>query len=231
MPTASTATGLLAGAYLARQAGTALAYTRAQLGYTNRAPLYERMRPGHAVLEVGPGEGHCHSHWPAGLRYTAVDLPSTGAPPPLPIEETAASTMRLHGTWQQVLPELAGKQARFDAVVMLLPSTILAGANEGGLLWRTALRWQRPRLEWQDFARDVHALLRPAGTLLVADVTAQHGWLPRLLLPYSQWRPALGVDELRSAGFEHVEVVREPSSVLDEPELLLRATREGGADS
>ena len=80
----------LAVGFVARQAATALAYTRQQLGKTDRSALFAHLKPGFRVLEIGPGEGACHRHWPPGLHYTAVDAPLTpsarraSAPPPEP---------------------------------------------------------------------------------------------------------------------------------------------------
>ena len=51
-PIVSTGTAAAAGLLLFRQAATAVAYTRAQLGYTDRSSLFSRLCTGHRVLEV-----------------------------------------------------------------------------------------------------------------------------------------------------------------------------------
>ena len=133
----------LAVGFVARQAATALAYTRQQLGKTDRSALFAHLKPGFRVLEIGPGEGACHRHWPPGLHYTAVDAPLTpsarraSAPPPeppeLPVQATCESFRLLRGAWQELLPELASGKGRgsFDSVVVVMPSTIYFGPNQG----------------------------------------------------------------------------------------------------
>ena len=133
----------LAVGFVARQAATALAYTRQQLGKTDRSALFAHLKPGFRVLEIGPGEGACHRHWPPGLHYTAVDAPLTpsarraSAPPPeppeLPVQATCESFRLLRGAWQELLPELARGKGRgsFDSVVVVMPSTIYFGPNQG----------------------------------------------------------------------------------------------------
>ena len=133
----------LAVGFVARQAATALAYTRQQLGKTDRSALFAHLKPGFRVLEIGPGEGACHRHWPPGLHYTAVDAPLTpsagraSAPPPeppeLPVQATCESFRLLRGAWQELLPELASGRGRgsFDSVVVVMPSTIYFGPNQG----------------------------------------------------------------------------------------------------
>ena len=133
----------LAVGFVARQAATALAYTRQQLGKTDRSALFAHLKPGFRVLEIGPGEGACHRHWPPGLHYTAVDAPLTpsarraSAPPPeppeLPVQATCESFRLLQGAWQELLPELASGKGRgsFDSVVVVMPSTIYFGPNQG----------------------------------------------------------------------------------------------------
>ena len=119
----------LAVGFLARQAATAVAYTRQQLGYTDRAALFAHLRPGFRVLEIGPGEGACHRHLPPGLHYTAVDAPldpSEVGVPELPVHATCESFRMLRGPWQELLPALASGQERasFDSVVVVRPSTL-----------------------------------------------------------------------------------------------------------
>lgn len=153
--------------FLVRQATTAAAFTRAQLGYTDRSRLFSRLKPGHHVLEIGPGEGVCHRHFPPGLVYTALDpsLPMTAkrlsvsqqrnVPPPrvfrtaLPVERSCASFSVVSGFWQVEMPRLVAQSKRFDAVLVTLPSTIYFGpddrvggsdgANEEGHLKGSAL--------------------------------------------------------------------------------------------
>ena len=133
----------LAVGFVARQAATALAYTRQQLGKTDRSALFAHLKPGFRVLEIGPGEGACHRHWPPGLHYTAVDAPLTPSarrasaplpePPELPVQATCESFRLLRGAWQELLPELASGKGRgsFDSVVVVMPSTIYFGPNQG----------------------------------------------------------------------------------------------------
>lgn len=133
----------LAVGFVARQAATALAYTRQQLGKTDRSALFAHLKPGFRVLEIGPGEGACHRHWPPGLHYTAVDAPLTPSagrssasppePPELPVQATCESFRILRGAWQELLPELASGKGRgsFDSVVVVMPSTIYFGPNQG----------------------------------------------------------------------------------------------------
>ena len=153
--------------FLVRQATTAAAFTRAPLGYTDRSRLFSRLKPGHHVLEIGPGEGVCHRHFPPGLVYTALDpsLPMTAkrlsvsqqrnVPPPrvfrtaLPVERSCASFSVVSGFWQVEMPRLVAQSKRFDAVLVTLPSTIYFGpddrvggsdgANEEGHLKGSAL--------------------------------------------------------------------------------------------
>ena len=223
-----------AAAFLARQAATAVAYTRQQLGYTSRAALLSSIRPRDRVLEIGPGEGACHADLPPGLRYTAIDAPLVdGVAPPLPVQQRAESFTLLHGSWQALLPQLAAAESdgegAFDCVLVVLPSTIYFGPEQGVLegVLRTGLRLPRPREEWQELSRCCHALLAPGGTMLVADCCSSHSLLAAAMLPFSQRTPPLGPATLRR-DFERVEVVREPSHFWDEPELLLRAHK-GGA--
>ena len=219
----------LTAAFLARQAATAVAYHRQQLGHTSRAKLFAHIRPLDRVLEVGPGEGTCHRHLPSRLRYTAVDAPLSDSAPPLPVCATCESFALLRGAWQALLPALARGDGRgqFDHVIVVLPSTIYFGPDQGvaaGLL-RTGLRLPRPKAEWELLSRSAHALLAPRGTLLVADVTSSHSLCAAALLPFSQRSPPLGVETLRR-DFARVEVVSGPSRWSDEPELQLRAHKE-----
>ena len=143
----------LAVGFVARQAATALAYTRQQLGKTDRTALFAHLKPGFRVLEIGPGEGACHRHWPPGLHYTAVDAPLTpsagraSTPPPelpeLPVQATCESFSLLRGAWQELLPELASGKGRgsFDSVVVVMPSTIYFGPDQG--LAGGAPRWSK----------------------------------------------------------------------------------------
>ena len=219
----------LATTFLARQAATAVAYTRQQLGYTDRAALFAGLRPGHRVLEIGPGEGACHRHLPPGLHYTAVDAPldSGSELPALPVQATCESFRLLSGAWQELLPRLANTgQGQFDSVIVVMPSTIYFGPNQGfasGVL-RTGLRLPRPRAEWELLARSARALLTPRGTLLTADVSSEHSLVAAAMLPFSQRRPPLGPQTLTSANFAKVEVVSAPSSTFDEPEVQIRAS-------
>ena len=143
----------LAVGFVARQAATALAYTRQQLGKTDRTALFAHLKPGFRVLEIGPGEGACHRHWPAGLHYTAVDAPLTPSAdrastpplelPELPVQATCESFRLLRGAWQELLPELASGKGRgsFDSVVVVMPSTIYFGPDQG--LAGGAPRWSK----------------------------------------------------------------------------------------
>uniref|UniRef100_A0A7S0DXG4 Uncharacterized protein n=1 Tax=Phaeocystis antarctica TaxID=33657 RepID=A0A7S0DXG4_9EUKA len=230
----------LAVGFVARQAATALAYTRQQLGKTDRTALFAHLKPGFRVLEIGPGEGACHRHWPPGLHYTAVDAPltksagraSTPLPelPELPVQATCESFSLLRGAWQELLPELASGKGRgsFDSVVVVMPSTIYFGPDQGlasGVL-RTGLRLPRPRAEWETLVRTARALLAPGGTLLTTDVSSAHSLVAAALLPLSQRRPPLGEAVLRRefcGSFGRVEVVAEPVHAFDEPEIQLRA--------
>ena len=143
----------LAVGFVARQAATALAYTRQQLGKTDRTALFAHLKPGFRVLEIGPGEGACHRHWPPGLHYTAVDAPLTPSAgrastpplelPELPVQATCESFRLLRGAWQELLPELASGKGRgsFDSVVVVMPSTIYFGPDQG--LAGGAPRWSK----------------------------------------------------------------------------------------
>lgn len=230
----------LAVGFVARQAATALAYTRQQLGKTDRSALFAHLKPGFRVLEIGPGEGACHRHWPPGLHYTAVDAPLTpsagraSAPPPeppeLPVQATCESFRLLRGAWQELLPELASGRGRgsFDSVVVVMPSTIYFGPNQGllGGVLRTGFRVPRPHAEWEALVRTARALLAPGGTLLTTDVSSAHSLVAAALLPFSQRRPPLGEAVLRRefcGSFGRVEVVAEPTHAFDEPEIQLRA--------
>lgn len=221
-----------AAAFLARQAATAVAYTRQQLGYTSRAALLSGLRPRDRVLEIGPGEGAIHADLPPGLHYTAIDSPLVdGAAPPLPVQQRAESFSTLQGPWQSLMPRLAEQSdgnGAFDCVLVVLPSTIYFGPEQGvlGGVIRTGLRLPRPREEWQELSRCCHALLAPGGTMLVADCCSSHSLIAAALLPFSQRTPPLGPEVLRR-DFERVEVVREPSRFWHEPELLLRAHKGG----
>lgn len=216
---------LAAALVVFRQLASARAYGRAQLGQTDRRMLWSGLKSGMKLLEIGPGGAHDHKHWPPGLNYTVVDTSET----PLPIETSCASFERVRGAWQTALPSLAATQpVEFDAVVVLLPSALYFGdADESPLSrgLRTALRLQRPRAEWRAFAASAFTLLRPGGTLLTADVTADFA-LTRLALPVPQWWPALRAEVLEGAGFA-VETVRAPRSPFDDAEVLLRATKPG----
>jgi hypothetical protein len=195
----------LAVGFVARQAATALAYTRQQLGKTDRSALFAHLKPGFRVLEIGPGEGACQRHWPPGLHYTAVDAPLTpsagraSTPPPelpeLPVQATCESFRLLRGAWQELLPELANGKGRgsFDSVVVVMPSTIYFGPDQGlaGGVLRTGLRLPRPRAEWEALVRTARALLAPGGTLLTTDVSSAHSLVAAALLPFSQRRPPL----------------------------------------
>lgn len=245
------ATAATAG-FLLRQAATAAVYTRVQLGYTDRSRLFASLRPGHRLLEIGPGEGACHRHFPPGLHYTVID-PSPGvaskppsrrdAPPelqpPLPVQQSCSSFAARNGFWQLELPRLAAESKRFDAVLVTLPSTIYFGPEDGlaandahgepaslkaAALLRGAFRVPRPRAEWQRFASDARELLAPGGALLVADVSATHSWAARLALPLAQWEPPLlSASLLAAAGFSQVEVVSGPKHWWHDAEVCLIA--------
>merc|ERR1712060_226422 len=100
--------------------------------------------------------------------------------PSLPVESSCISFCAIESSWQEALPKLlSATSERFDGVVVILPSTILSGPGEATVLHsalRTALRLQRPRAEWTEFARASLELLEPGGTLFVADIWAHSLW-------------------------------------------------------